>query len=596
MLIFEYMDKPVCIVCGASVKWKTAKTCSRECANVVKKQKTHEARICLNCGQSFEVRRKMPNKLCSDKCRKEWSSKEENKQLRIEKSRISYKEKTGYNSIFENPLKKSEISEKARLGIEAIGKKEFVRRSKNTKQKRHGDENYNNHRQAKETKKEKYGDENYNNRIAAEGTMKGRYGVSHVMKLEHFQKKAQDTLEERIGHRHPYQSPDIMKAIRERIEEKYGVSNVSQLQETKTKVRDAYFKNFSETVIQYQLDHSSIALLDEYKGIQKQENRNSYATYRFKCSDCDSEFTGTFSNHVIPTCRTCFPTHRDNLLHQEMRSFLKDLGVAFEDNVRHVISPFELDFYIKDFNLAIEIDGNYYHSELGGGKSRDYHLQKTILAQKQGIKLIHVFEDEWRFKKEIVKSMITNMLGFTPSKLYARKTEIVNIDKQIAKEFLNKNHIQGDCRFDIAIGLMFENELISVLAISQKKTWEIVRFCSKIDFGIIGGFSKLIKHLQKKYPNQSFITYADCRYSGIDHAKTVYATCGFTFKHRVKPRYWYFRKGNYNRRYHRFAFNKKRLIKMQFDFYEDWMTEWDLAMSIGMDRIWDCGNLVYELH
>ena len=172
---------------------------------------------------------------------------------------------------------------------------------------------------------------------------------------------------------------------------------------------------------------------------------------------------------------------------------------------------------------------------------------------------------------------------------------MVDVDKLVAKEFLKANHIQRDCRFDLAIGLMLEGELVSVLAVSKKKTWEIVRFCSKVDTSVVGGFSKLIKHLQKTWPNQEFITYSDCRYSGVVHEDTVYSKCGFEFLRQIKPRYWYFKKGDYNRRYHRFAFNKQKLIKMHKEVYENWMTEWDLAMSLGMDRIWDCGNLVFKL-
>jgi hypothetical protein len=51
----------------------------------------------------------------------------------------------------------------------------------------------------------------------------------------------------------------------------------------------------------------------------------------------------------------------------------------------------------------------YWHSE--EYISSDYHLNKTIECEKQGIQLIHVFEDEWLYKQDIVKSRLSNILG-----------------------------------------------------------------------------------------------------------------------------------------------------------------------------------------
>jgi hypothetical protein len=72
--------------------------------------------------------------------------------------------------------------------------------------------------------------------------------------------------------------------------------------------------------------------------------------------------------------------------------------------------------------------------------------------------------------------------------------------------------------------------------------------------------------------------------------------CGLSLgvDRKIKPRYYYFKKGDYLRRYHRFAFNKQKLIKLFPDLYQDWMSEWDMAKSAKMDRIWDCGKMSFE--
>ena len=60
---------------------------------------------------------------------------------------------------------------------------------------------------------------------------------------------------------------------------------------------------------------------------------------------------------------------------------------------RKILSGLELDVYIPKAKLAIEFNGNYWHSELK--KDEDYHQKKTIACAKQGIQLIHIFEYEW---------------------------------------------------------------------------------------------------------------------------------------------------------------------------------------------------------
>ena len=61
-----------------------------------------------------------------------------------------------------------------------------------------------------------------------------------------------------------------------------------------------------------------------------------------------------------------------------------------------------------------------------------------------------------------------------------------------------------------------------------------------------------------------------------------------------KSRLFQGKKGNYLRRYHRFTFNKKVLLKLTNYEYNN-LVEWDLARILGMDRIWDCGKMKYTL-
>jgi len=55
-----------------------------------------------------------------------------------------------------------------------------------------------------------------------------------------------------------------------------------------------------------------------------------------------------------------------------------------------------------------------------------------------------------------------------------------------------------------------------------------------------------------------------------------------------KPNYWYFLE---NKRYHRYTFNKQKLIKMGYDKNK---TEFQIMNEIKAFRVYDCGNAIWE--
>ena len=95
----------------------------------------------------------------------------------------------------------------------------------------------------------------------------------------------------------------------------------------------------------------------------------------------------------------------------ELFEFIKTICNDAIQRERNIISPYELDIYIPSKRIAIEYNGITWHSEkFKGNDAKTYHLMKTNLCKEKEIKLIHLFEDEWLEKKEIVKSMLTEIL------------------------------------------------------------------------------------------------------------------------------------------------------------------------------------------
>ena len=186
---------------------------------------------------------------------------------------------------------------------------------------------------------------------------------------------------------------------------------------------------------------------------------------------------------------------------------------------------YEIDIYIPELKLGFEYNGNYWHSELY--KSLNYHQEKSLVAKKQDIQLIHIFEYEWQdlIKQNILKSLIKSKLSIFKKKIYARKCEIKEISVNIYQDFCNENHLQGSAGAKVKLGLFYQNELVQIMSFSLPRftndfDWEIIRECSKLNYCIIGGKEKLWKYFIKKYNPKNCISYCDfSKFTGNSYLK-----------------------------------------------------------------------------
>lgn len=282
----------------------------------------------------------------------------------------------------------------------------------------------------------------------------------------------------------------------------------------------------------------------------------------------------------------------------EITTYIQSLGIQ-------IISPYriqttEIDIYLPEYNIGIEYNGLYWHSELNG-KSQNYHLNKTQFANKFGIHLIQIFEDEWLYKSDIIKSKILNLLHKTPTIIYARKCIIKEISASQASEFMIINHLQGYANSNIKLGAFYGSDLISVMTLSEPRIalgkssnnnfYELTRFANKIYHNNVGIFSKFIKYININYTNISEIhSFGDIRY--VDINNNVYLRNNFIHSSTSRPNYWYMYR--HQNRQHRYNFRKNALPKKLTNF-DKTLSEWENMKNNHYDRIWDCGNYKYIL-
>jgi len=292
---------------------------------------------------------------------------------------------------------------------------------------------------------------------------------------------------------------------------------------------------------------------------------------------------------------------------KEVLNFIKTFyNKEIIESDRKILNGKELDIYLPEDKIAIEFNGLYWHSE-AGGKDKNYHLNKTLDCRLQGIRLIHIFGDEWIFKQDLVKSKLKYILGYANStKLRASKCFITELDPSIKDQFLEENHIQGKDKSSIKLGLWYpinneEDRLVAVMtfckprkALGQSKNskydYELSRFATDIEFQVYGAFDKLFKYFKENYEWSSIITYADRRWS----IGGLYENTGFKLENISEPNYWWIRKNKeILKREYRYVYRKGNL-KTKLENYDDSLTEVENMHNNDYIRIWDCGNYVYS--
>ncbi len=276
---------------------------------------------------------------------------------------------------------------------------------------------------------------------------------------------------------------------------------------------------------------------------------------------------------------------------------MKKLTLKFSDGDiicnEKLIKPYEVDIYLPELKLAFEFNGLYWHSDLY--KSRDYHFNKHKMCFDLGVELFQIWEDDWLYKNEIIKSMIRNKIGLSENKIWARSCDVRVVDYKSSKVFLDKNHLQGNSKSKINIGLYNNNELVSLMCFgrtrkslgssSDQTNYELYRFCNKLNTSVVGGASKILKYFIKNYKFSKLISYYDKSFG----FKSFYSLIGFEFSGETPINYHYVKSGI---RLHRYNYRKSELVKMGYDKL---LTENEITKSMGLIRIYGVGNYKFIL-
>jgi len=414
--------------------------------------------------------------------------------------------------------------------------------------------NSNTQSKIKLAKLEKYGDPHYNNKEKFRNTVKNRSEEQKKTSLE----RRRNTKKNLYG------------------DENY--TNVNKIQGSK---KNTTLLNINNKIREYQCEAIDV----------------SYGAYLIKCNKC-GEINNVLNSRLNTRIRNnqdvCIKCNDYNsgVSNKEIKisDFIDSLGIPYERGNKKILNGKEIDILFPHLNIGIEFNGLFWHSEYN--HTNNYHYEKTEKAEESGINLIHIWEDDWDNKRDIVKSRIVNLLNLPNRKINARACEIRKVNYRDAQKFLNENHLQGSCPFKIAIGLFYEDEIISLATFGKRKISgsseeELLRFANKIFCNIPGAFSKILKHYINNYKKGPLISFADRCWTKA--SSNVYLKNGFRFIGKTQPSYYYIVD---HVRKHRFNFRKDKLIKEGFDPNK---TEREIMQERGLFRIYDSGQLKYIL-
>ena len=387
----------------------------------------------------------------------------------------------------ENASSAQAVKEKTlKTNLEKYGAKTFTSTAeakklvKATKLKNYGSENYNNIDKVKETKLLKYGDDKYNNRDKAKQTFLEHYGVDNYRKSEQAKRDKQSYIIEMNNYSQLFANifDDRDKAISFLSDKKYTFSELAEL-----------FNCPNYTVSMW------AARLNIADKIKHNGGKSSYE--------------------------------------DEIIDYLKSINVnnIIHGSRKYLSNGLEIDIYLPDYKIGIEFNGNYWHSD--AFLSNKYHQEKSILAQKQGIRLIHIYEYDWldQQKQLIIKSILKIACNKIDNKIYARNCIIKKVKSSDLKSFCDANHIQGYRNAKVTYALCYNDEIVQMMSFSHHKEyeWEIIRSCTKLNTQVIGGVNKLFKaFIRDQKPNQVF-SYCDFNlFNGVSYEKIGMQYIGLT--------------------------------------------------------------------
>ena len=166
---------------------------------------------------------------------------------------------------------------------------------------------------------------------------------------------------------------------------------------------------------------------------------------------------------------------------------------------------------------------------------RNEHYRRWLNAKNNGFQLLSMFD--WYDIEDFVE-FILSKVGVHQTTIGARKLTIQRIEKQVANQFYEVNHLLGKCNnnsVNLALvdkaGTVYSLMSFGKPRVSKKYDFELLRFANLIGYSVPGAASKLFKAFMQEHEGATIVTYSDNNL-GLGN---VYSVLGFVEKEQTGP-------------------------------------------------------------
>lgn len=286
-----------------------------------------------------------------------------------------------------------------------------------------------------------------------------RYGVPNAACLPETQEKTRRTCLEKYGAESYSKTEDYKRKLKSTMLERYGVEHVSQYPEFREKARQTLASRTEPierrrpqqerraTEVFQELETNNITpLFEEWLG-SINPTTGKYQRYQLRCNECETVWEDYFmTGRHFPKCPHCHPKDwQTSRQEQEAARFIMTLTHSVLLNTRTVIPPYELDIYYPDKRIAVEINGVWWHSDCFLPDT--YHREKLERCTSAGVKLVQVFEDEWKYHRRAVCAYLLDLFGRNKIRINRKDVSLIPNDHDSLK-FFRKYSLMDETNFE----------------------------------------------------------------------------------------------------------------------------------------------------
>lgn len=347
-------------------------------------------------------------------------------------------------------------------------------------------------------------------------TVKAKYGAENIMQTDTGKKRLQKTMMERYGVPCNLMARDDVYDFSKRcydalMGDSAWVRVLKKLASDKKVAYDMLYKEYPlyhrDFILSMQVSDHIETLCKAWKKAGRDVIKYPTNTFFKMPVVIASTFLNEYAKKgliELPSNFNCFKSQYELMV----ANYLDSLGVKYEVNNRSVLGGKEIDFYIPEKKIGIEINPSVSHNsnkyaknrgKFFGSKEELYHYDKYKAAEKAGIVLLQLFEYDLnpeQFDKKTKYLLKQKLCGYD-EKVYARKTVVCEAKRDVRTKcvaFLNDYHLQGSATATKYFAMEYCGELVGVASFKQHKGYvELKRLCFKRGVQVLGGLSKFIK-------------------------------------------------------------------------------------------------------